>query len=574
MSCVVGISAGYHDSACAVIRDGRLVAAVQEERLSRIKHDPSIPVRAFRSSLALAGADITDVEVLAYYEDPALKAERQAEDNARSRVDPRLHMADALGYQGSIRTFRHHQSHAASAYYCSGFDDAAILTVDGVGERTTTAYWRASDGELELLEEVLYPHSLGLLYSTFTAYLGFSVNDSEYKVMGLAPYGRPRYLERLRRLVKNDGGGQFRLDMQYFAFTHGAQMWSSAFADLVGIAPRHQGDPLEEAHHDLASSIQVLLEEVLLAKVRYLHERVGGRRLCLAGGVALNCVANGRIHREGPFRDLFIQPAAGDAGAAIGAAALGHRLLAPNLPLKLELRDVFLGPATPTRAVSRFVSSLPCRYAELRDDDDDAPLYSTVAKYLAEGRVVGWFRARMEFGPRALGARSIVADPRRPEMRDRINAVVKRREAFRPFAPAVLEDRAGEHFAPGEPSPFMLETVSVRSSLALPSITHVDGSARIQTVPANGLFAPLLRAFDRLTGCPLLLNTSFNMKDEPIVCSAADAFVCFLRSEMDVLVLDRFLIDRRDVPIELIAQVRRSHTARRLGVSEHVYTLV
>jgi len=574
---VVGVSAHFHDAACCVIRDGALVAAAQEERFSRIKHDPATPIHAFRYCLREAGLDITRIDCLAYYEDPALKADRQAAGGARpgapARRDPVLVLRRLLGYEGDVRCFRHHRSHAASAFCFSGYEDAAVLTVDGVGEWTTTAYWRAGPGGLDLVEEVAYPHSLGLLYSAFTAYLGFSVNDSEYKVMGLAPYGRPTLLDRLRAVVEVGPLGQFRLDMRYFDYLRGERMHSDALAALLGRPPRGRQEPLDAFHADLACSVQALLEEILLQKVRYLHERVPSGRLCLAGGVALNCVANGRICREGPFDEVFIQPAAGDAGGALGAAALAYAELRPGAPLR-PLRDVFLGPSSTRDDVRALLASTPIAHRELARGSSD--LHDQVATYLAEGRVVGWFQGRMEFGPRALGGRSILADPRSPTVKDRINAAVKNREAFRPFAPAVLAHRAAEHFDLAGESPFMLLTAAVRSPLSLPAITHVDGSARVQTVDpgAGHPLARLLEAFERRTGCPVLLNTSFNIKDEPIVCTPEEAIVCFARSEMDVLVLEDFVIERSGVPAALIAAARRAYVPRPLGVSERLYTLV
>ena len=572
---VVGVSAHFHDAACCVLRDGALVAAAQEERFSRIKHDPATPIHAFRYCLREAGLDITQVDCLAYYEDPALKTDRQAAPGGRPEApaarDPILSLRRLFGYDGDVRCYPHHRSHAASAFYFSGYEDAAVLTVDGVGEWTTTGYWRAGSGGLDLVEEVAYPHSLGLLYSTFTAYLGFSVNDSEYKVMGLAPYGRPTLLDRLRAVVEVGPLGQFRLDMRYFDYLRGERMYSDALVALLGRPPRGRHEPIGEFHADLASSVQALLEEILLQKVRHLHERVPSRRLCLAGGVALNCVANGRICREGPFAEVFIQPAAGDAGGALGAAALAYAELRPGAPIR-PLRDVFLGPSSARDDVRALLASTPIAHRELSGGD----LHEQVAAYLAEGRVVGWFQGRMEFGPRALGGRSILADPRSPTIKDRINASVKNRESFRPFAPAVLAARAADHFDLAGESPFMLLTAPVRSPHPLPAITHVDGSARVQTVDAGTghPLARLLEAFERRTGCPVLLNTSFNIKDEPIVCTPEEAIVCFARSEMDVLVLEDFVIERSSVPAALIAAVRRAYVPRPLGVSERLYTLV
>ena len=579
---IVGVSAHFHDAACSLIRDGKLLAAIEEERLTRIKHDPATPINAFKACLSHAGLDVTDIDCLAFYENTEFGREPSKTANATSfgsqpatgatRLVKTLR--NRLGYEGEIRTFRHHLSHAASAFYPSGFNDAAVLTVDGVGERTTTAYWRAESKGLELLEEVQYPHSLGLLYSTFTAYLGFKVNDDEYKVMGLASYGKPTLLGKLRQLISYDDEADFTLDMRYFDYERHDRMYSTALETLLGHRARRAAEPLEDFHAEVASSVQVLLEEILLQKLQYLHKRVNCDRLCLAGGVALNCVANGRIHRETPFTQLFVQPAASDAGGSLGAAALAHKEIFPDVPLDLKLRDAFLGPSFKAETIRNLLRSTPIPYREFADNQD--ALLEQTARYLAGGSVVSWFQGRMEFGPRALGGRSILADPRASNVADRINAVVKQREKFRPFAPAVLYDRANSFFALPYESPFMLETCAVLPGVNLPAITHIDGSARVQTVDptSNHPFARLLAAFARLTGCPVLLNTSFNMNDEPIVCTPADALTCFLRSESDVLVLENFMVKRTEVPPRLIEAVRRSYLSKPPGVSEHVYTLV
>lgn len=579
---IVGVSANFHDAACCLVRHGKLVAAIQEERLTRIKHDPSTPAYAFRACLAHAGLDVTDVDCIAYYEDPALKAQRINLDKQTplgteavvADLKPVQRLRRRLGYEGEIHCFRHHLSHAASAFYPSGFDSAAVLTIDGVGEWTSTGYWRAGPKGLELLEEVRYPHSLGLLYSTVTAYLGFSVNDGEYKVMGLAALGRPTLLDKLRRLISSDDDAQFRLDMRYFDFRVHDRMYSKALETLLEHPRRQPDEKLNEFHANLASSVQALLEEVLIQKVRYLHKRTNSDRLCLAGGVALNCVANGRVHRDGPFAEIFVQPAADDAGGAIGAAALAHIKLCPETTLDIRFHDAFLGPTCERDAIWELLCSTPIPYDEFAEDRDE--LIERTALHLASGHIVGWFQGRMEFGPRALGGRSILADPRSPHVRDRINTIVKRRESFRPFGPAVLYDRAHLFFELAHPSPFMVETCGVRPSAALPAVTHVDGSARVQTVDRTSRhpFARLLGAFDRLTGCPALLNTSFNMNDEPIVCTPEDALICFLRSEIAILVLETFMIERSRVPFRLIEAVRRSYVSRPLVVPEHVYTLV
>jgi carbamoyltransferase len=569
---VVGLSAFFHESACCLLRDGRLVAAAEEERFSRVKHDPRLPVSAFRYCLAAGGIGIGDIDCLAYYELPVEKLARQlwagvpaeaASDLAW--LDPRQPeraIREGLGYAGPLAAFRHHAAHAASAFFFSGFREAAILTVDGVGEWATTTYGRGRAAAVECFEEVEFPHSLGLLYSALTAYLGFQVNDGEYKVMGLAPYGRPRHAEKVRALVAPLSAGQFRLDMRYFDFVRGRRMYSPALCELLGAPPRRPGEAITGFHQDVAASLQAVLEELLLAKTRYLHARTGAENLCMAGGVALNCVANGRIASEGPFARLFVQPAAGDAGGCLGAAALAHYELAggeasthgpgaatgEGCALGERLRHVYLGPAWTAEEVAGLLAATGIGALDFRGRE--AELVEAVAERLARREVVAWFHGRMELGPRALGARSLLAHPQDPEARDRLNRLIKKREAFRPFAPSVLADCAAEHFDLDHPSPFMLETCRVISSLDLPAITHVDGSARPQTVdPAVApRFAALLEAFRRRTGCPILVNTSFNLGGEPIVCSPVDALMAVGSSGIDALVLEDFLVERAALP--------------------------
>jgi carbamoyltransferase len=587
---IIGISAHYHDAACCLLHDGELVCAVEEERLSRVKHDPRLPWRAFHHCLEQGGITLPEVDCIAYYEDPRKKLARQiwmglhpdSSPEIRRRIHGRLaanlgrverEIREGLGYEGRIEILDHHLAHAASSFYYSGFEDAAILTVDGVGEWATTTFGRAAGGEIELLEEVCFPDSLGFLYSAITAYLGFEVNEGEYKVMGLAPYGNPRYVDQVRALVTLGEGGQYRLNLEYFDFLKQDRMFSDRLVELFGSPPRPAESDLLPFHQDVARSLQWVLEEILLEKARFLHARVGSRNLCMAGGVALNCVANGRILREGPFSDLFVQPAASDAGGCLGAAAVAHVRLTGERPRQGRLEHMCWGPGYSSREVADLLAATSCRALDFRGRTEE--LLEAAVDRLAAGKVVGWFQGRMEFGPRALGARSILADPRGPEMRDRINALVKMREAFRPFAPAVLADRAPEHFDLDHPSPFMLETCQVISPLDLPAITHVDGSARVQTVDrqAGSRFAGLLERFERRTGCPVLLNTSFNMRGEPIVCTPADAILCFVRSQIDALVVEDFLLDREEVPPQwkdLAPPLRRPD----LSISHQVYTLL
>jgi carbamoyltransferase len=568
-----------------VLADGRLVAAAQEERFTRLKHDASLPRQAFKWCLASAGLTIADVDCVAWYEDPVAKLGRQLWmglpdvppvsppflfklDAAR----PARELRELLGWEGRVEFVPHHLAHAASAFDFSGWDAAALLTVDAVGEWATTSYGRGTATDIELFEEVRFPHSLGLFYSAITSYLGFDVNDAEYKVMGLAPYGQAAYVEQMRRLIEVLPGGQFRLNLEYFDFLGGARMFSEELCKLFGRPPREPESELDQFARDVARSAQVVLEEVLVAKATWLHQQTGSSRLCMAGGVALNCVANRRILRDGPFDELFVQPAASDAGAALGAATIAYRRLTGHAPPRRRLPHVLLGPSYSTNAIQTLLAGTGVRTEVLTDE---AALVDRVAERLSRGEVVGWFQGAMEFGPRALGSRSILADPRHPAMRDRVNAFVKKREAFRPFAPAVLVERARDHFDLDHDSPFMLETCQVRSPLDLPAITHVDGSARPQTVhaAANPRFHALLLAFERRTGCPILLNTSFNLRGEPIVCTPVDALLCFVRSDLDCLVLEDVVVDRRDLPPvwrEWFADLASDRT----GVSSLVYTLL
>ncbi|HLX09828.1 MAG TPA: carbamoyltransferase N-terminal domain-containing protein [Thermoanaerobaculia bacterium] len=566
---VVGVSAFFHEAACCLLQDGRLVAAAEEERFSRLKHDPRLPVAAFRHCLAAGGIGPHEIDCLAYYEQPREKLARQLWAGVPADAAPDLPWLDprrperalreGLGYDGPLRTYPHHASHAASAFLYSGFPEAAVLTVDGVGEWATTTYGHGRGDRLNIFEQVEFPHSLGLLYSTITAYLGFRVNDGEYKVMGLAPYGRPRRVAELSRLIRTLPAGQFRLDLRYFDFVRCRRMDSPALAELLGGPRRRPGEPLTEHHCDVARSLQAVLEEVLLEKVRHLHAHTGAADLCMAGGVALNCVANGRIRREGPFARLFVQPAAGDAGACLGAAALAHADLlgekagdaapaAGGAWRPEPLRHVFLGPRWSAGEIAALLAAAELPAIDFRGRE--AELLAAVAERLARRQVVGWFHGALELGPRALGGRSLLANPQDPEARPRLNRLIKQREAFRPFAPSVLAEHAAEHFELDHPSPFMLETCRVRSPFALPAVTHVDGSARPQTVDAADAprFAALLREVGRRTGCPILVNTSFNTRGEPIVASPVDALIAMARSGIDALVLEDFLIDRAALP--------------------------
>lgn len=591
---ILGISAFYHDSAACLLKDGEIVAAAQEERFSRIKNDPSFPEATIRFCLQHAGIRLAEVAHVAFYEKPFLKFERLLETYVafaprglpsfwksmpvwlteklflKRNLIRHLRRLDADWQYGPGKLLftEHHQAHAASAFYPSPFEEALVLTVDGVGEWTTTSVARGRGNELEMLREIRFPHSLGLLYSAFTYYLGFKVNSDEYKVMGLAPYGEPTYVATIyEHLLDLKADGSFRLNMAYFAYCTGLTMTSPRFAALFGHPPRPAEAALTTFHLNLACSIQRVTEEVLLRLTSQLHQEFGLANLCLAGGVALNCVANGRILRESGFRRLWIQPAAGDAGGALGAALAVHHehlhqrraALAPSQPDQMQ--GALLGPAYPPSAVKAALTQHGLAFVEL----ENAAFHQAVAQEIAAGKVVGFFQGRMEFGPRALGARSILGDARRAEMQAVINLKIKFRESFRPFAPVVLEEFASEYFHLDVPSPYMLLVAPVqdaqRKSLppgeplqglnkrqqvrsSIPAATHVDYSARIQTVNATAnpdLYA-VVRAFHRLTGVPVILNTSFNVRDEPIVCSPADAIRCFKASGLDVLAIENCLV--------------------------------
>lgn len=580
---ILGISAFYHDSAACLVRDGIILAAAQEERFTRKKHDAGFPKNAIDYCLREAGlSGGQELDLVAFYEKPFLKFDRllstylaRAPLGLRSFVKAmpvwmkqKIWLKDIirreLEFEGTILFPEHHESHAASAFFPSPFEDAAILTIDGVGEWTTTSVGRGVGNRVELLADLRFPHSIGLLYSAFTYHLGFRVNSGEYKVMGLAPYGEPVFRDLiLSELIDLKPDGSFRLNLRYFDFMTGLTMTNRAFDRLLGGPRRKPEAELTQRHMDMACSIQAVTEEVMLRLARHAHGLTGARNLCLAGGVALNCVGNGRILREGPFENIWIQPAAGDAGGALGAALLGwhHYHQQPrNVSGESDSqRGSFLGPAYDA---AEFLKSAAIPHEEMAEDE----LMARVAKLLEEGNVVGWFQGRMEFGPRALGNRSILGDARSPKMQETLNLKIKFRESFRPFAPSVLREKVGDCFELNQATPYMLLVAPVKESLrlngraeaaggdflarlkvprsTLPAITHVDYSARIQTVAAedNPRFHRLLSEFEGNTNCPVLVNTSFNVRGEPPVCTPEDAFRCFMRTEMDYLVLGNFLL--------------------------------
>ncbi|WP_460019652.1 carbamoyltransferase family protein [Magnetospira thiophila] len=591
---MLGISAFYHDSAAALVRDGDIVAAAQEERFTRQKHDQGFPGRAVAYCLDEAGITLDQVDYVCFYDKPLLTFNRLLETYLayaprglpsfikaipvwvkekifqKGLLHKELNRLDRGNIKESQILFNfHHHSHAASAFYPSPFDEAAVLVMDGVGEWATTTIGVGKGTELTLLEEIRFPHSLGMLYSAFTYYLGFKVNDGEYKVMGLAPYGEPKYVQQITdHLIDVKEDGSFRLDMSYFNYGTGLTMTNARFHDLFGRPPRQTADPLTQMDMDLARSVQVVVEEIILKLVKSLHERTGQQNLVMCGGVALNCVANGRILRESPFDNMWIQPASGDAGGALGAAlSVVHCMSnAPRPALgggeRDRMKGAYLGPSFERREIQAALDGYAAVYEDLPDD----ALFDRVADLLAQEKVVGWFQGRMEFGPRALGCRSIIGDPRSSAMQKILNLKIKYRESFRPFAPAVLRERVGDYFDHQGDSPYMLLVDQVKRDLwrdlspedeakqgldklgvirsDLPAITHVDHSARIQTVheDTNPRFHRLLKTFEDKTGCGVLVNTSFNVRDEPIVCTPSDAYRCFMATEMDALVVGNALL--------------------------------
>jgi carbamoyltransferase len=591
---IVGISAFYHDSAAALVQDGRIVAAAQEERFTRKKFDEDFPEHAIRYCLDAADVRLRDVDHVVFYDKPFVKFERLLETyiafaprgfksfckampvwlgeklTQKRVLTERLQHLDS-GFNGERLLFaEHHHSHAASAFYPSPFDQALVLTIDGVGEHCTTMAAIGHGRKIDVLKEIRFPHSLGLLYSAFTSYIGFRVNSGEYKLMGLAPYGEPRFRDRiLDNLIDLKPDGSFKLDMAYFNYCTGLTMTNQRFDALFGMPPRLESDPLAQTHMDIAASIQAVLEEAILRLTRSLAAEHKQKNLCLAGGVALNCVANGKILRDGKFERIWIQPAAGDAGGALGAALLGYHLFAgaerpASGPSHSDaMSGSYLGPSYSEAVIQERLTTEGARFEVVADE---AALIDRTARALAGGKAVGWFQGRMEFGPRALGNRSILADPRNPEMQKILNLKVKYRESFRPFAPAVLFEDVRNWFDLDEPSPYMLLVADVaeRHRIAngseapagldklnalrstVPAITHVDNSARIQTVhrETNPRFHALLSEFKRRTGCPILINTSFNVRGEPIACTPEDAFRCLMGTEIEMLVIGNCILQK------------------------------
>jgi carbamoyltransferase len=598
---ILGISAFYHDSAAALLRDGEIVAAAQEERFTRKKHDPDFPANAVKHCLETAGIEAGDVDYVSFYDKPLLKFDRLMETYLSyaprgfssfmkflpTWLGDKLHIPRILTRGLGTKPKRpfvfpeHHESHAASAFYPSPFEEAAVVTMDGVGEWATTSIGVGESNRLRLTHEIRFPHSLGLLYSAFTYYCGFKVNSGEYKLMGLAPYGEPKYVDKIiNHLIDLREDGSYRMDMRYFQYAQGLRMTNQRFHDLFGRPNRASETQLDQFYMDVAASVQKVTEEVMLRTVRFAHKVTGKKNLCLAGGVALNCVGNGKVLRDGPFERIWVQPAAGDAGGALGAAYMvWHHLLEKPRKVVVETdsqQASLLGPSYSRDEVLAALKDKGAVYHEFTEEDQ---LCERVAELIATENVIGWFQGRMEFGPRALGARSIIGDARSPKMQSVMNLKIKFRESFRPFAPIVLRERAHDYFdiRPDQDSPYMLVVAPVREDRRkpvepgkfgidklnqlrsdVPAITHVDYSARLQTVDErrNPRLAKLMRAFERRTKTPILINTSFNVRGEPIVCTPADAIRCFLGTDMDVLVVENFVLLRSEQP-EHLKQVDR-----------------
>jgi len=586
---ILGISAFYHDSAACLVQDGNIVAAAQEERFTRKKHDFNFPNHAISYCLEEGNLKVSDLDYVAFYDKPFIKFERILETYLAYApfgiqsfikaiplwIKQKLFMKEfikkELGYNGKILFTEHHEAHAASSFFPSPFQHAAFLTMDGVGEWATSSYGTGKDNKVTLLAETRFPHSLGLLYSAFTYYTGFKVNSGEYKVMGLAPYGEPKYKDLiLTELMDLKKDGSFKLNMDYFNYCVGLTMTSNKFEKLFGGPSRKPETLLTQRDMDLARSIQDVTEEVMLRMTRHIHKETGENNLCLAGGVSLNCVGNGRILREGPFEHIWIQPAAGDAGGALGAALFVWYQYLENTRCADDQRDFqrgsYLGPEYKNSFIADYLNKHTIPYTELSDKE----IPGKIADLIAHEKVIGWFEGHMEFGPRSLGARSILGDARSPKMQEVMNLKIKFRESFRPFAPSVTKERVSDYFEMGCESPYMLLVAPVRKDLCremtdeeqklfgleklhvsrstIPAITHVDYSARVQTVNRenNPLFHDMIETFDRKYGCPVVINTSFNVRGEPIVCTPEDAYLCFMRTNIDYLIMGNFLLDKTE----------------------------
>ncbi len=558
---ILGISCFYHDAAAALVVDGKLVAAAQEERFTRKKHDQEFPENAIDFCLQCAGLQGEDLDYVVFYDKPFMKFDRILQTYAatwpkglmsflkalplwiREKIWIPQTIKDKLEFDGQILFAEHHLSHAASAFLVSPFEEAAILTTDGVGEWDTTTYGVGRSNDINLTHSIHFPHSLGLLYSAFTYYLGFRVNSAEYKVMGLAPYGEPRFFDLIMKdLVNLKPDGSFRLNMDYFTYEFGLKMTGRKFSSLFGQPVRAPESGLTQFHKDVAASLQKVTDTIMIAMARQVQSETGLKNLCMAGGVALNCVSNSKILENTSFENVFIQPAAGDAGGAVGAAFYLHNTILGN-KREYVMNHVFLGPEFSDEEIENFLMSNGVSYRKCGRKE----LLEEAARMIEEQKVVGWFQGRMEFGPRALGNRSILADARNPKNQSIVNLKIKFRESFRPFAPTVLQERLQDYFQFDRPSPFMLFTANVRPDRrTVPAVTHVDGSARLQTISReqNELYYGLIEEFENRSGCPVVINTSFNVRGEPIVCTPEDALRCFVRTEMDCLVMGSFVLEK------------------------------
>ena len=561
---ILGISSFYHDAAAAIVRDGNLLAAAQEERFTRKKHDQEFPRNAIDFCLEYARIQVEDIDYVAFYDKPFVKFDRILQTYIatwpkglpsflkamplwiKQKIWIPQTIRNEMDYDGSILFAEHHISHAASAFLVSPFEEAAILTTDGVGEWDTTTYGVGRGTDITILKSIGFPHSLGLFYSAFTYYLGFKVNSAEYKVMGLAPYGEPRFYDLImRNLVNVSEDGSFNLNMRYFTYEHGLRMTGKKINSLFGQPVREPESALTQFHKDVAASLQKVTDTIMVRMARHVERETGMKNLCMAGGVALNCVSNSRILEETSFHDVFVQPAAGDAGGAVGAAFYIYNTILGNRRV-YRMNHIFLGPEYSDDQIETLLREKNMNSRRLSRKE----LLEETSRLIAGQKVVGWFQGRMEFGPRALGNRSIIADARNPKNQSVVNLKIKFRESFRPFAPAVLEERMPEYFDFDRPAPFMLFVANVRpEKRVIPAVTHLDGSARLQTVSReqNALFYDLISEFDRQTGCPVIINTSFNVRGEPIVRTPQEALRCFMRTEMDCLVMGSFIIDKKNL---------------------------
>jgi len=564
---ILGISCFYHDAAACLLKDGKIVACAAEERFTRKKHDDDFPRNAVDYCLKEAGINISQVDYVGFYEKPLLKFERILESYIdcfpkswrvfvvaistwlRKKIWTKEIIKKELGYKGDIYFTEHHLSHAASSFLVSPFEESAILTVDAVGEWTTAASWYGKGSEIKILKEIFWPHSLGMFYSAFTYYLGFAVNDAEYKVMGAAPYGKPVYAELIKKElidIKNDGS--FRLNLDYFEYHYGSRMVGKKFENLFGRKRREPESEMEDFHWNIAASLQEVTNEIIVKMANSVYQETGVKNICLAGGVALNCVANSKILENTPFENIFIQPEAGDAGGALGVALYIDNFILGN-GRRSKFNSPFLGPEFSNKEIKKFLEEKQVVFEEFPEKE----LAKRAAELISQQKVVGWFQGRMEWGPRALGNRSIIADARNKENWQKVNLKIKFRESFRPFAPTVLEERAKDYFdvpkdilGSDTPSAYMLLIANVKQDKRreIPAVTHVDGTARLQTISRerNPVYYDLIKEFETITGCPVVINTSFNVRGEPIVCTPQDAYNCFINTEMDILVMNNFLI--------------------------------